>query len=113
MNFYKVRENLAHMLHQDPMGIKNPPINDPDENKNNVNPSSLNMTNINGIQMKWEDEKVLINPQNDPSFSIKYEDRTEGEIAAEVVRILQYLEDKPYEKDEATKAYNEMMDDFS
>jgi hypothetical protein len=92
MNFLEVRNNIAHMLHQDPNGISNPPINDPDEDENLVNPNSINMTNINGIELKWLDNKVLINPNEKPSFSITYDDRTEGEIAAEVTKIIQYLQ---------------------
>lgn len=97
LNFLEVRNNLAHMLHEDPLQIQNPPFEHEGEEfeegdkEKGYNPSSLSMTNINGIELKWLDEKVLINPENDPSFSITYDDRTEGEISAEVVKIIEHL----------------------
>jgi len=94
MNFYEVRNNLSRMMHPDPNGLldEDYSLNDSTKVRTDfVNPSSFDMTEVRGIEMKWMDDKVLINPDNDPSFSIKYEDRTEGEIAAEVTKIIDYL----------------------
>lgn len=93
MNFLQVRNNLAHMLHQDPNGITKPPIDDPDENKEIVNHQSLDLTNpVGSIECDWWGDHVRIfDPEREISFSISYENRTEGEIAAEVTKILDYL----------------------
>lgn len=81
MNFFQVRENLAHMLSDNSYIVSN------------ANPKKIDMTNINGIRLYWDNEKVYMNINSEPSFSITYGDRTEGELAAEVVKILQHLSD--------------------
>ena len=93
MNFLEVRNNIAHMLHEDPLGIENPPINDPNEGEKIVNHSALDMTNpVGNIECEWFDDHVSIyDPDKDTQFSIAYENRTEGEISSEVVKIFDYL----------------------
>ena len=94
MNFLEVRNNIAHMLEHDPLSIENPPMEK--ENKGGVstiNHSALDMTNpVGNIECEWFDDHVSIyDPDKDTQFSIAYENRTEGEISSEVVKIFDYL----------------------
>jgi len=103
------------MIHHDPNGIDSPPINDPDEENNIVNHASLDMTNpLGNIQTEWFDDFVRIyDPDRDISFNISYEGRTEGQISAEVTKILEYLTDEVQkEKENISEAYREMRKDF-
>lgn len=95
------------MLNEDPLGILSPLTH-------SVKPEELDLTNpIGNIQCNWQDEYVrLYDPEKDLAFKVKYKNRTEGEVAAEITKIMDYLHEKPNQEDEATRAYQEMMEDY-
>jgi hypothetical protein len=88
MNFLQVRNNLAHMMAEDPLGINDPLTHE------GVDHESLDMVNpVDNFRCNWMDNYVEIyDSDNDLKFKIKYEDRTEGEIASEVVAIINHLQ---------------------
>lgn len=87
MNFLQVRNNIAHMLSEDPLGINNPFTHD------GVNHESLSMIEpIDNIHCDWQENVVEIyDSEEDVKFSIKYQNRTEGELASEMIKIFDHL----------------------
>jgi len=87
MNFLEVRKCIAHMLHQDPMGINDPLVH------NGVNESEINLAYpVEGIRCNWKEDKVEVSDiKNDLQYSLLYEDRTEGEVASELVAMINHL----------------------
>jgi len=90
MNFLEVRKNLAHMLSEDPLGIKNPLTYE------GVNEEELDITNpVSDIKCNWHKDYVRIrDKKKDLTFSVPYEGRTEGEVVSEIVSMISHLKNK-------------------
>ncbi len=75
------------MLARDPNGIKNPLTHtDPKPEKIDLqNPTS-------GVYCDWRDNKVtMLHKPKGVRFTVNYEGRTAGEVAAEITKIINHL----------------------